>query len=173
MHGCAAWKWHSAGYCVYIFWLTCTSCAVCRLHTMVSVSQFVRALLVFLVINFTAAVPINLILPLTASTLERGSTAPCFSSTEPKDCHIYKKSEVMGIHRNASPSPQDRFSSTIIASGSLVSDEDRQIQRVMDVKEDETTAGSERPWLNPDVQVVLWFVVLCCLTQGIVTGLRW
>ncbi|KAJ4987091.1 hypothetical protein SVAN01_07379 [Stagonosporopsis vannaccii] len=65
-----------------------------------------------------------------------------------------------------------RFANAIIGSGPLVSEEDRQIQRIMDVKEPHLE-GTENSWLTPDVQVVFWFVLLCCLVEGIVSGFHW
>ncbi|KAF2622455.1 hypothetical protein BU25DRAFT_415188 [Macroventuria anomochaeta] len=43
----------------------------------------------------------------------------------------------------------------------------------MDAKGKEITTGSEKSWLTSDFQVVLWFVLLCCLFEGIATGFRW
>jgi hypothetical protein len=57
--------------------------------------------------------------------------------------------------------------------GYLIPPDEQQIQRIMEVKVDVHTAGAQRPWDIPDVQVVLWFILLCCLTEGIVVGARW
>lgn len=62
------------------------------------------------------------------------------------------------------------YLSTVTGSGS---DEDRQIRRIMDVEGDAKVIESEQAWLVPDVQVVLCFVLLCCLIEGIVSGLKW
>lgn len=70
-------------------------------------------------------------------------------------------------------SPHNAYSSTIIGSSQLISEEDRQMRRIMDVKADAKVIISRQPWLIPDVQVVLWFVLLCCLTEGTVSGFRW
>jgi len=70
------------------------------------------------------------------------------------------------------PRPLEQLSNAITESGLLVSEEDQQIQRIMDVKESQAE-GPEKSWLAPDVQVVLWFVFLCCFTQGIVSGFHW
>jgi hypothetical protein len=57
--------------------------------------------------------------------------------------------------------------------GYLIPPDEQQIQRIMEVKVDVHNAGAQRPWDIPDVQVVLWFILLCCLTEGIVVGVRW
>jgi hypothetical protein len=57
--------------------------------------------------------------------------------------------------------------------GYLIPPDEQQIQRIMEVKMDVHNAGAQRPWDIPDVQVVLWFILLCCLTEGIVVGVRW
>ncbi|OSS48630.1 hypothetical protein B5807_06951 [Epicoccum nigrum] len=57
--------------------------------------------------------------------------------------------------------------------GYLIPPDEQQIQRIMEVKVDVHNAGAQRPWSVPDVQVVLWFILLCCLTEGIVVGVRW
>jgi hypothetical protein len=67
----------------------------------------------------------------------------------------------------------DRFSGTIMGHGYLIPPDEQQIQRIMEVKVDVHNAGAQRPWDIPDVQVVLWFILLCCLTEGIVVGVRW
>lgn len=67
----------------------------------------------------------------------------------------------------------DRFSGTIMGHGYLVPPDEQQIQRIMEVKVDVHNDGAQRPWDIPDVQVVLWFILLCCLTEGIVVGARW
>ena len=67
----------------------------------------------------------------------------------------------------------DRFSGTIMGHGYLIPPDEQQIQRIMEVKVDVHNAEARRPWNVPDVQVVLWFILLCCLTEGIVVGVRW
>ena len=109
------------------------------------------------------------------------SSLTLFSSREtlPTSPHIFceqkerrtlcEKSEVpiQELHET------DRFSGTIMGHGYLIPPDEQQIQRIMEVKVDVHNAGAQRPWSVPDVQVVLWFILLCCLTEGIVVGVRW
>lgn len=95
----------------------------------------------------------------------------CVTWNDPRLC---EKFELPIVRRQSTPSlPHTSYSGTIIGSGPLVSEEDRQIRRIMDVKGDAEFVTTRQPWLIPDVQVVLWFVLLCCLTEGIVSGFRW
>ena len=68
-------------------------------------------------------------------------------------------------------------SQTIVGSGSLDPEEERQIRRIMDLKSSQSAQDkAEEPetwWSMPDVQVVLWFVLLCCAVEGIVSGFIW
>lgn len=85
-----------------------------------------------------------------------------------------------------SSSPQAQFSSTIIGTGKLASAEDAQILRIMDgsgssvmteahnqgkMHQQQRQKGEE--WVLPDVQVVMWFVLLCCLAEGASKGFQW
>ncbi|KAH6644485.1 hypothetical protein C7974DRAFT_21777 [Boeremia exigua] len=69
-------------------------------------------------------------------------------------------------------SPLEQISNAVVRPDLLLSDEERQIRRVMDVKGQAKSA--EKLWLTPEIQVVLWFLLLCCLMELIVFGLhRW
>ena len=120
----------------------------------------------------------------TASPIPLGSydwqrtdtTSPHISCITWNDRRLCEKFELPIVRRQSTPSlppPDDAYSSTIIGSGQLVSEEDRQICRIMDVKGDAEIVTIRQPWLITDVQVVLWFVLLCCLTEGVVSGFRW
>ena len=108
------------------------------------------------------------------SSRETLPSSPHISCNKSNTCVLCEKFEVpirqpyiQGAHDT------DRFSGTIMGHGYLVPPDERQIQRIMEVKVDVHTAGVQRPWDIPDVQVVLWFILLCCLTEGIVVGVRW
>lgn len=130
-------------------------------------------ILVALVVRFSIATALPV--PLVA-TLRPASawTSPHVSCIEFNDRIICKKFELPVNHRKfTTPSSHDQFSSTIIGSGQVMLEEDRQIRRIMDVKEQRARDGERTLWSIPDVQVVLWFILLCCLTEGLVVGFRW
>lgn len=60
-----------------------------------------------------------------------------------------------------------------VKGSELLSAEDRQIHRIMEAKEGEIRVSDEQPWMTPDIQVVLWFIFLCCLMEGTLSGFRW
>jgi hypothetical protein len=102
------------------------------------------------------------------------TTSPRIFCITWNDRRLCEKFELPIVRRQSTPSlPHNACSGTVIGSGQLVSEEDRQIRRIMDFKGDSEVVKTRQPWLIPDVQVVLWFVLLCCLTEGIVSGFRW
>lgn len=115
--------------------------------------------------------------PIPSGTYERrreDKSSPHIFCVTRNDRRLCEKFELPVARRySESLSPHNAYSSTIIGSGSLISDKDRQIRRIMDVKGDAEVIESRQPWLIPDVQVVLWFVLLCCLTEGVVSGFKW
>lgn len=115
--------------------------------------------------------------PIHAGSYDRqrlDTTSPRIFCTTWNDRTLCEKFELPVFRRHSLPlPPHNAYSSTIIGSGQLISEEDRQIRRIMDVKGDAKVIKSRHPWLIPDVQVVLWFILLCCLTEGIVSGSRW
>lgn len=95
----------------------------------------------------------------------------CITWNDRRLCEKFKLP--VNRQRSTPQPPHNAYSSTIIGFGQLISEEDWQIRRIMDVKGDAKVVVSRQPWLIPDVQVVLWFVLLCCLTEGMVSGFRW
>ena len=116
--------------------------------------------------------------------LRSSSTLSLSRETLPTSPHIFceqgetrtlcEKFEVPIRHPHIQGSHEtDRFSDTIMGHGYLIPPDEQQIQRIMEVKVDVHNAEAQRPWDIPDVQVVLWFILLCCLAEGIVVGVRW
>jgi hypothetical protein len=131
-------------------------------------------LLYFLIVVFVGSATASPIPSAFRTSAETASTSPRISCTTINDRNTCHRFDVPIIQQNASPSPHVSFSSTIIGSGSLVSEgEERQIRRIMDIKDKHKNENTEKPWMTPDIQVVLWFVLLCCLTEGIASGYQW
>lgn len=157
-------------YSVYFSWYTWANYSTYGSENMQL--TFYTVLLAFLVL----AVGITTASPIPSSCFDhrrRGATSPRIFCTTWNGKKVCEKFEVPVVRRSSTPPSQNRFSATIISSGQLVSKEVRQIQRIMNVKGEVKSVKSDEPWLLPDVQVVLWFVLLCCLTEGMVSGFRW
>lgn len=144
----------------------CIQLSACAVKDSAIMQCFALALISFLLVYTVVAYPL-----LAHPSLE--STSPRISCTfvhARRHCARFQ----LPIPRRMPPlSPLlKQLPNAIIGSGPLTSEEDHQIQRIMDVKEP-ISEGSEGTWLIPDVQVVLWFVVLCCFMEGIVSGFSW
>lgn len=138
--------------------------------------QVFVSLLLVLIVGIASAFPLP---PDASSYRASASTSPRISCTTLDNGLACRKFQVPIVHRKATiPSLQVPLLDTSTWPSSLV-EEDREIQRIMDVKiakvqHSERVQHNERkPWSIPDVQVVLWFIILCCLTEGIVMGFRW
>ncbi|KAF1923192.1 uncharacterized protein M421DRAFT_328840 [Didymella exigua CBS 183.55] len=95
----------------------------------------------------------------------------CATWSGTKACEKFEATIVR--HSSTVHSLRNSFSRTVIGSGQLISKDYRQIHRIMEVENDAKATNSEKPFLAPDVQVILWFVLLCCLTEGMVLLFRW
>lgn len=136
--------------------------------------MFFRLVLLYLLVGvFVGIATAFPILAVFTKETESTSASPrisCIILDGRNICHGFDASV---IHGNGSPSLHDSFSSTVEGSSSLVSEEERQVRRIMDVKQEHRNEEKEKSWLTPDLQVVLWFVLLCCFTEGIASGFTW
>ena len=136
---------------------------------------------VFLVTLLSVSIAAAFPLPSSTTKSEHSTpTSPRIYCTTSNDHHICTRFQAPIIRRlpcTASHGHIPLSSQTIVGSGSLDSEEERQIRRIMDLKSSQNSQDkAEEPgtwWSIPDVQVVLWFVLLCCAVEGIVSGFIW
>lgn len=78
------------------------------------------------------------------------------------------------VYRSSIRQPAlNSFSSVVVGSGRLISEEHRQTSRIMDMEDAPDVIDRNNSLFTPDIQVVLWFILLCCLAEGVVSGFRW
>lgn len=127
-----------------------------------------------LLVGTVIALPIHSRSSSKASQLERTLGSPRISCTESYKHIICQKFEAAILHQGQDASPLgDRFSTSITDLDRQAAEENHQVQKIMDVKVKEQVGVLGMDWAISDVQVVLWIILLCCLTEGIVSGFRW
>ncbi len=116
--------------------------------------------------SFVAALPIPFETSYDTQTPSIPQRVPCPLSS---NCNLCKELQLPILPRWSTSRSHVLVSDNVIGSGPLTSEQTQQIRSIMDFKEE----PSDRSWLIPDVQVVLWFVLLCCFMEGILSGFHW
>jgi hypothetical protein len=133
--------------------------------------KLIALLMLFpLILEFVDALPIY-------SELENINASPRISCLKLDDKDLVcKKFSIPFVRLNGDypiTSPSQSTTLDSIQDTHFTATEEQQIQRIMDTDQRERKEESRSLWSMPDVQVVLWFVLLCCLTEGLVAGFQW